>query len=95
LDEVEIKSVPFYAKIDDKTGYIVLSHFNKTSNETKEALEELKKQGAELYLTLEIIQGLLNEAVNICNLFVPKNETIVTTKSKIRETVPIKQLKIL
>jgi carboxyl-terminal processing protease len=26
--------------------------------------------------------GLLNEAVNICNLFVPKNEVIVTTKSK-------------
>ena len=36
LDEVEIKSVPFFAKIDDKTGYIVLSHFNKkASNETK------------------------------------------------------------
>jgi carboxyl-terminal processing protease len=33
-------------KIDDKTGYIVLSHFNKKSIlETKEALEELKKEG--------------------------------------------------
>jgi carboxyl-terminal processing protease len=29
---------------------------------------------------------LLNEAVNICNLFVPKNEIIVTTKSKTKET---------
>jgi carboxyl-terminal processing protease len=29
--------------------------------------------------------GLLNEAVNICNLFVPKNEVIVTTKSKKRK----------
>jgi carboxyl-terminal processing protease len=28
---------------------------------------------------------LLNEAVNICNLFVPKNEIIVTTKSKKRK----------
>ncbi|MFV8364091.1 S41 family peptidase [Flavobacterium sp. ZT3P35] len=88
LDEVEIKSVPFYAKIDDKTGYIVLSHFNKkASNETKEALEELKKQGAERII-LDVRDnpgGLLNEAVNICNLFVPKNETIVTTKSKIEK----------
>ena len=29
--------------------------------------------------------GLLGEAVNICNLFVPKNEVIVTTKSKIEK----------
>jgi carboxyl-terminal processing protease len=30
-----------------KTGYIVLAHFNKASFETKQALEELKRQGAE------------------------------------------------
>lgn len=84
LDEVEIKSVPFYAKIDAKTGYIVLSRFNKkASNETKEALLELKKQGAtQIILDLRNNPGgLLNEAINICNLFVPKNEVIVTTKS--------------
>lgn len=86
LDEVEIKSVPFYGKIDDKTGYIVLARFNnKASFETKEALEQLKKEGAER-IVLDLREnpgGLLNEAVNICNLFVPKNEVIVTTKSKI------------
>ncbi|MDI6032524.1 S41 family peptidase [Flavobacterium sp. LB2P84] len=88
LDEVEIKSVPFFAKIDDKTGYIVLSHFNKKAAfETKEALEQLKKDGAERII-LDLRNnpgGLLNEAVNICNLFVPKNEIIVTTKSKIEK----------
>ena len=88
LDEVEIKSVPFFAKIDEKTGYIVLARFNKkASQETKEALEQLKKQGAER-IVLDLRDnpgGLLNEAVNICNLFVPKNETIVTTKSKIEK----------
>ncbi|MDI5898036.1 S41 family peptidase [Flavobacterium yafengii] len=88
LDEVEIKSVPFFAKIDDKTGYIVLSHFNKKAAfETKEALEQLKKDGAERII-LDLRDnpgGLLNEAVNICNLFVPKNEIIVTTKSKIEK----------
>ena len=88
LDEVEIKSVPFFAKIDDKTGYIVLSHFNKKASvETKEALEQLKKNGAERII-LDVRDnpgGLLNEAVNICNLFVPKNEIIVTTKSKIEK----------
>ncbi len=88
LNEVEIKSVPFYGKIDEKTGYIVLTHFTKkASQETKEALEQLKKDGAER-IVLDLRGnpgGLLNEAVNICNLFVPKNEVIVTTKSKIEK----------
>jgi carboxyl-terminal processing protease len=88
LDEVEIKSVPFFGKIDEKTGYIVLARFNqKASLETKQALEQLKKEGAEkIILDLRGNPGgLLNEAVNICNLFVPKNEIIVTTKSKIEK----------
>jgi carboxyl-terminal processing protease len=85
LDEVAIKSVVFFSKIDAKTGYIVLAHFNnKASFETKQALDELKKQGADrIILDLRGNPGgLLHEAVNICNLFVPKNEVIVTTKSK-------------
>jgi carboxyl-terminal processing protease len=86
LDEVDVKAVPFYGKVDDKTGYIVLSQFNrKASFETQAALLDLKTQGAEkIILDLRGNPGgLLNEAVNICNLFVPKGEVIVTTKSKI------------
>jgi carboxyl-terminal processing protease len=85
LDEVEIKAVPFFSKIDEKTGYIVLTAFNrKTTQETKEALEKLKADGAErIILDLRGNPGgLLNEAVNVCNLFVSKGEVIVTTKSK-------------
>lgn len=85
LDEVEVKAVPFFAKIDAKTGYIVLSKFNKkTTQETKEALEKLKSDGAtQIILDLRGNPGgLLNEAINVCNLFVPKGEVIVTTKSK-------------
>jgi carboxyl-terminal processing protease len=85
LDEVDLNAVPFFGKVDDKTGYIVLSAFNrKTTQETKAALEKLKSDGAErIILDLRGNPGgLLNEAVNVCNLFVPKNEIIVTTKSK-------------
>ena len=88
LDEVEIKSVPFFGKIDERTGYIVLARFNaKAALETKEALEQLKKEGAtRIILDLRGNPGgLLNEAVSICNLFVPKDEIIVTTKSKIEK----------
>ena len=85
LDEVEVKAVPFYSLLDDKTGYIVLSKFTeKASSETKAALLDLKAKGAtKIILDLRGNPGgLLHEAVNICNLFVPKGETIVTTKSK-------------
>ncbi|MHC0439526.1 S41 family peptidase [Flavobacterium sp. 3-210] len=88
LDEVDIKSVPFYGKIDDKTGYIVLSHFSrKAAAEVKDALEKLKADGAtQIVLDLRGNPGgLLNEAIDICNLFVPKNEVIVTTKSRIEK----------
>ena len=88
LDEVEIKAVPFFGKIDEKTGYIALTQFNKKAAfETKEALEQLKKEGIDK-LVLDLRGnpgGLLNEAVSICNLFVPKDEVIVTTKSRIEK----------
>lgn len=85
LSEVDVKAVPYYAMASKETGYIVLSQFNaKASAETKEALIKLKEQGAKnIILDLRGNPGgLLNEAVNICNLFVAQNEIIVTTKSK-------------
>ncbi len=86
LEEVDVKAVPYFGKLDDKTGYIVLDKFNaKASSETKNALEKLKEQGAtQIILDLRGNPGgLLSEAVNVCNLFVPNNEIIVTTKSHI------------
>lgn len=88
LEEVDVKAVPFYGKVDDQTGYIVLNQFNrKASSETQAALLELKSQGVQ-QLILDLRGnpgGLLHEAVNICNLFVQKGEVIVTTKSKIEK----------
>ncbi|QYJ69013.1 S41 family peptidase [Flavobacterium litorale] len=85
LDEVDLRAVPYYAMADTETGYIVLSRFNaKASSETKAALLALKKEGAKkIILDLRGNPGgLLNEAVNVCNIFIPAGETIVTTKSK-------------
>ena len=85
---VEVDAVPFYDMIDAKTGYIVLSRFNrKASKQTKLAMQDLKGQGAER-LVLDLRGnpgGLLSEAINVTNLFVPKGELIVTTKSKVKK----------
>ncbi|WP_306012661.1 MULTISPECIES: S41 family peptidase [unclassified Allomuricauda] len=85
---VEVDAVPFYDMIDEKTGYIVLSRFNrKASKQTQSAMQDLKGKGAErLILDLRGNPGgLLSEAINVTNLFVPKGELIVTTKSKVKK----------
>ena len=86
--EVEIDAVPHFSMVDDKTGYIVLSKFNnKASSQTGYALKDLKAQGAErIILDLRGNPGgLLLEAVNVVNLFVPKGQLVVTTKSKVKK----------
>lgn len=85
---IEVDAVPFYNMVDEKTGYIVLSKFNaKASAQTKDALMALKGKGAEkIILDLRGNPGgLLSEAINVTNLFVPKGELIVTTKSKVKK----------
>ncbi len=85
---VDLKAVPFYKLINDDIGYIVLSQFNrKTTAETKAALVDLKSQGAKkIILDLRGNPGgLLNEAINVVNLFVDKGEVITTTKSVIEK----------
>ena len=85
---VELKAVPYYKLINKDIGYIVLSQFNrKTTAETKAALVDLKSQGAtNIILDLRGNPGgLLNEAIDVVNLFVQKGEVITTTKSAIEK----------
>ena len=87
-EAIEVDAVPFYQMVDDKTGYIVLAKFNaKASSQTKAALIDLKGKGATTII-LDLRGnpgGLLSEAINVTNLFVPKGELIVTTKSKVKK----------
>jgi len=86
--EIEINAVPHFSMIDAKTGYIVLSKFNKkTTSQTAYALKDLKTQGAERII-LDLRNnpgGLLSEAIGVVNLFVPKGQLVVTTKSKVKK----------
>ncbi|MEJ1221431.1 S41 family peptidase [Sediminicola sp. 1XM1-17] len=87
-EAIEVDAVPYYKMVDAKTGYIVLAKFNqKASEQTKEALINLKNEGAEkIILDLRGNPGgLLSEAINVTNLFIPKGELVVTTKSKVKK----------
>lgn len=87
-ESLDIKAVPHYSMVDEKTGYVVLRKFNnKASAETISAIRALKNQGAtQLILDLRgNLGGLLNEAINITNIFVPQNQLVVTTKSKVKK----------
>ncbi|MFB0938170.1 MAG: S41 family peptidase [Urechidicola sp.] len=85
-ETVEINPVPFYKMIDDEVGYISFIKFNrKASKEVKSAFLDLKSQGMKK-LIIDVRHnpgGLLNEAVNIVNFFIPKNKVVVTTKAKL------------
>ncbi len=86
--EVEIKAVPHFSMINEKTGYIVLSQFSeKAASQTSYAVRDLKAQGAKR-LVLDLRGnpgGLVNEAIDIVNMFIPKGQLVVTTKSKVKK----------
>ncbi|MBK6664796.1 MAG: S41 family peptidase [Saprospiraceae bacterium] len=88
--EVNIPNVPYSGFVADGVGYISLTTFtqNAGSNISK-ALKELKTKNPNMSgIILDLRQnggGLLHEAVNICNIFIPNGEIVVTTKSKVKE----------
>jgi carboxyl-terminal processing protease len=88
-DDIKIKSVPYYGVIQEGIGYIRLTGFTENaSNEVKEALTELRTKNNIKSLVLDLRGnpgGLLNEAVNIVNLFVNKGTDVVSTKGKVKE----------
>ncbi len=83
---ITIGNVPYHGMLDKEIGYIRLRGFtDNAGDETREALKGLKSQGAKSVI-LDIRDnpgGLLNEAVEVSNVFVLKNQEIVRTKGKI------------
>ncbi len=87
-EEIKVKSVPYYSMLNDETGYIKLTSFTENcSNDVKDALLKLKEKNCKsLILDLRSNPGgLLQEAVNIVNLFIDKNNEVVSTKGKVKE----------
>ena len=87
-ETIALPAIPYYGLQKDNTGYIQLNSFTEEcAKEMRRAVIELKKQGATAFI-IDLRSnggGLLNEAVEIVNLFVPKDKIIVTTKGKIEQ----------
>ena len=87
-EQVSVASVPYSEYILEGIGYIRLRSFTRNcSKDLKNAIIELKKKQDLQGLILDLRSnpgGLLNESVNIVNLFVDKGEEVVSTKGKIK-----------
>ena len=87
--QITIKNVPYFGMLNERTGYIRLSNFTtNAAAEVRSAYSELKKNNEMSSLVLDLRSnpgGLLIEAVRICNLFIDKGETIVSTLGKVKQ----------
>lgn len=84
-EEIQLPNVSYSGMLDENVGYIKLTEFTKDAGRNVlQAYKKLEAQGAK-YLILDLRDnggGLLNEAVNIVNLFVEKGNVVVSKKAK-------------
>ncbi len=87
-DRIKVSNVVYHGMVDNRVGYIKLDDFTPgAGKEVEEAVVKLKGQGAKS-LIIDLRDnpgGLLYEAVNIVNLFIPKGLEVVATKGKVPE----------
>lgn len=88
-EKIQIPSVPYYGMVNDTTGYVYLTSFtDKSASDVREAIITLKNKGAKAMI-LDLrgnTGGLLDQAVEIVNLFVPRGSKVVSTKGKVKQS---------
>lgn len=88
-EKILINPVSYFGIVGDSIGYILLSQFtDKAADEVKTAFLELKNNHKIKALILDLRNnpgGLINQAVKITNLFIPKDIEVVSTKGKMKQ----------
>ena len=89
-DEVSIANVPYSGMVSDDVGYVALTTFTRQAGRNiGNALNDLKVEQPDLKGVILDLRGngggLLAEAVNVSNIFVPKGEMVVSTKGKVKD----------
>ena len=87
-EEVNIENVPYSGMLDDEIGYAALTTFTRNAGRNvAKAVKQLKEDNPNLKGMVFDLRGngggLLAEAVNVSNVFIDKNELVVTTKGKV------------
>lgn len=90
--KIKVSSVPFAGMVgaDKDIAYVRLTQFtSRCSNDLQKALDSLKKVNPGMKSVLLDLRGnpggLLDEAINVCNLFLPSNQLVVSTKGKLSQ----------
>lgn len=88
-EKIKISNVPYFGMVSESVGYVQLTEFTPDAGkEVKNAVVALKEKGAKK-IVLDLRGnpgGLLFEAVNICNIFLPIRTKVVSTKGKVEES---------
>jgi carboxyl-terminal processing protease len=86
---IKIDNVSYFGMLNKETGYIRLTNFTTgAASEVKNALHELKEIYKAKSLIIDIRNnpgGILNESVDIANLFLPKGQEVVNTIGKVKQ----------
>ncbi|HMJ67306.1 MAG TPA: S41 family peptidase [Cyclobacteriaceae bacterium] len=88
-ERVKVSNVPYFGMVSNEIGFVQLSDFTPDAGkEVKNAIVALKEKGAKgIILDLRGNPGgLLLEAVNICSIFLPKGNLVVSTKGKVEDS---------
>lgn len=87
--EIIVHAVPYYGMVTKDIGYIKLAQFSdKTASDVKAAIRGLKRQGMKK-LVLDVRYnpgGLLNQAIEIGELFLKQGDVIVSTNGRTQRT---------
>ncbi len=85
-ERIAIPSIPYAGRVADSIGYLRHSDFTEGSyEEMRAAIERLRQEGPLKGLILDYRSnggGILQEAVKILSMFVPKGTEVVSTKGR-------------
>ena len=85
---IQINPVPYYGIVADIIGYIGLTSFtDNCAQEVRKAFVQLKRQGIKALVLDQRNNGggILDEAVDIVNLFVPRGKEVISTRGKVKQ----------
>ena len=89
-ERIHFPDIEYAGMLDDTTGYILQTGFTENvSGELRTKFQELKKQGMKR-IVLDLRGnggGLMNEAINIVSLFVPKGSLVVSSKGNTEDSL--------